>query len=211
MPAAAQQARIVDEGTLNIEVRGAPARSESFRIVRLDVDLLEATGRLTSGNRVVTSALTTDTLGTPVRYVVSARDAAGRMIDSINIAVRGRRLSALSLSARGNESLRELPIKPGETFLLDDELLHQMYFVALLRREGEVELVGARTGRRSRGVVQAHGLEPLAIGGRSLTGTHYSLTNGSIRRDFWVDAQGRLLRVDVPGQGLSAVREEPPR
>jgi len=60
------------------------------------------------------------------------------------------------------------------------------------------------------GEVSSIGLEPVTIGGRSATATHYSLGNGLGRRDFWVDSAGRVLRVET-SQGLKAIREELPR
>jgi hypothetical protein len=59
--------------------------------------------------------------------------------------------------------------------------------------------------------LSAMGLEPVEVGGKSVTGTHYSLVSGGVRRDFWLDASGRLLRVEVPSQQLVAAREELPR
>ena len=55
------------------------------------------------------------------------------------------------------------------------------------------------------------GLEPVEVGGKSVTATHYSLVSGGVRRDFWLDASGRLLRVEIPSQQLVATREELPR
>ena len=50
-------------------------------------------------------------------------------------------------------------------------------------------------------VISAHGLEPIDVGGQSVTATHYSLVNGADRREFWVDADGRVLRVEIPSSG----------
>ena len=55
------------------------------------------------------------------------------------------------------------------------------------------------------------GLEPVDVGGKSMTGTHYSLVSGPVRYEFWIDAQGRLLRVEIPAQGVVATREDAPR
>jgi hypothetical protein len=58
--------------------------------------------------------------------------------------------------------------------------------------------------------VSSQGLEPIDIGGRSTTATHYVMTGGPVRRDFWLDSSGRLLRVETSA-GLKAIREELPR
>src|SRR3954467_9731463 len=67
------QGRIVDEGTLLITRPGTATQTESFRI-RLDNGLLYATGQLNAGARRVSSALTTDSLGTPIEYKLDVRE-----------------------------------------------------------------------------------------------------------------------------------------
>jgi hypothetical protein len=74
-----------------------------------------------------------------------------------------------------------------------------------------VRVINPRTARGSTFTIAALGLEPLAIGGREVTATHYSITGGAVRRDFWLDSAGRLLQVEIPSAGLKAVREEAPR
>jgi hypothetical protein len=59
-------------------------------------------------------------------------------------------------------------------------------------------------------VIAAHGMEPIDVGGQSVTATHLSLVNGADRRDFWVDGDGRVLRAET-SSGLKAVRDELPR
>jgi hypothetical protein len=39
---------------------------------------------------------------------------------------------------------------------------------------------------------------------------HYAVGSGADKRDLWVDNQGRLLRLSVPAQQLTAVRDELP-
>jgi hypothetical protein len=53
-------------------------------------------------------------------------------------------------------------------------------------------------------------MEPIDVGGQSVTATHLSLVNGADRRDFWVDSEGRVLRAET-SSGLKAVRDELPR
>ena len=68
-----------------------------------------------------------------------------------------------------------------------------------------------RAARSVSGALAAEGLEPLEVSGRAVTATHYALTSGGVRRDFWVDAVGRLLKVSIPSEGITATREELPR
>jgi hypothetical protein len=203
------QGRVIDEGVFSISRAGAPAATESFKIMRADGDAIVATGQLTGGSRKMTSSLTTDSLGTPVKYDLSVYEN-GALSQHVGALAQGGRLSALSKDGRGNESMTEYPVAPGKSLILEDELLHQTYFVVLGKRSGTVQVIEPRGAHRVTLTLAAIGLEPVTIGGRSTTATHYSLGNGLGRRDFWVDSAGRVLRVET-SQGLKALREELPR
>ena len=207
--ALAAQGRIIDEGTLVITRPGAPAATESFRI-REDNGVLLATGQLSAGTHRASSALRTDTLGTPIDYTLEVRDNGSPTV-SVTAVARTGRLTARAQVPRGDESTREYPITPGTSLILDDDMLHQTYFLALNKRVGTVQLLKPHAARGGAATLSAKGFEPLTIGGRSVTATHYSLAGGGSAREFWLDARGRLLQVEVPGSGLKAVREELPR
>jgi hypothetical protein len=208
-PALAQGSRVIDEGVFSITRTGAPAATESFKIVRAEGDAVLATGQLTAGSRRMTSSLTTDSLGTPVKYDLSVYEN-GALTQHVGALAQGGRLSELSKDGRGNESMTEYPLAPGKSLILEDELLHQTYFISLAKRSGSVQVIEPRGAHRVTLTLAAIGLEPVTIGGRSTTATHYSLGNGLGRRDFWIDAGGRVLRVET-SQGLKAIREELPR
>jgi len=202
--------RLIDEGTFNITRPGAPAATESFRIRSGDAGTIVATGQLIAGTHRINSVLTTDSLGTPIEYRVEVREN-GTPTLTVLAAARAGRLSARSQLARGDESMREYPVVAGNCLVLDDELLHQTYFVALTKRTGNVQVIKPRAAHGGTLTVQAHGLEPITVAGRQVTATRYTLVNGSGERNFWVDAAGRLLQIEVPSTGLKASREELPR
>jgi hypothetical protein len=202
--------RLIDEGTFVITRQGAPSQTESFRIVRLDDATIRATGQLTSGTTRTSSTLVTDTLGTPVEYRLEVREN-GALTTSIAAVARSGRLSARTTLQHGDESMREFPITRGSCLILEDELLHQAYFAGLARRGGAFQVISPRSAKSRSATLTAHGLEPVTVGGRSVTATRYSLDNGTGRRDFWVDSAGRLLRVELPDAGIRATREELPR
>lgn len=202
------QGRIIDEGTFIITKRGSPTQTESFRI-RTDNGQLLATGQLNAGTHRISSALTTDSIGTPIDYKLTVRDNGAETI-IISAMNRAGRLTARSQVPRGDESTREYPIVAGNSLLLDDELLHQLYFLPLSKRTG-MQIIRPRSSHGGLAVLTPHGLEPLTIGGRGVTATHYTVTSGSMVRDFWVDSSGRLLQVEIASEGLKAVREELPR
>ena len=203
------QGRVIDEGVFSITRTGAPAATESFKIVRAEGDAILATGQLTAGSGRLTSALTTDAAGTPVKYELFAYEN-GTVTQHVNALAQGGRLSALSKDGHGNESMTEYPLTAGKSLILDDDLVHQTFFVTLGKRSGSVQVIEPRSAHRLSLTLAAIGLEPVTVGGRSATATHYSLGNALGRRDFWVDSQGRVLRVET-SQGLKAVREELPR
>jgi len=204
------QSRLIDEGVFVVLKGGSPSLTESFKVTRNDAGLITATGRVTTGASQTTSSLTTDTLGTPVLYELHVQDKGARAFD-VKAASRAGRLTSYSSTMSGDESMREYPLVAGQSIILEPGLLHQLYFVALGRRSGRVQVIEPRAAHGRSVTLTPMGLEPIQVAGKSVTATHYSLNNGPARHDFWIDAQGRLLRVDVPSQGLSATREELPR
>ncbi|HEV8498117.1 MAG TPA: hypothetical protein VGQ56_14685, partial [Gemmatimonadaceae bacterium] len=171
VPALAQ-GRVIDDGIFSITKPGTPAATESFKIVRADGDAMLATGQLTAGSRRMTSALTTDSLGTPVKYDLSVYEN-GALVQHVGALAQGGRLSALSKDGRGNESMTEYPLSTGKSLVLEDDLLHQTYFIALSKRSGSLQVIEPRGAHRLTLTLAAVGLEPVVIGGRSVTATHY--------------------------------------
>ncbi|HVE31997.1 MAG TPA: DUF6134 family protein [Gemmatimonadaceae bacterium] len=206
--APAQRGKIVDEGTFTVTKPGAPPFAESFRITRTENDLLQATAQSTSGSRRITSRLIADSTGLPTDYglvVLEGRDTLFR----VRVAGAGSRLSATSSNRRGDESMREYPSAPA-TIIVDDDLVHLAYFAAVGQRTGSVHLINPRTGATAAATVGSQGQESIEIGGKPARATHYVMNGGPIRRDFWLDSAGRLLRLET-STGLKAIREELPR
>jgi hypothetical protein len=206
---AGAQGRPIDEGTFIVTRGGGPSHTESFKIWRLEGGALLATGSMISGSQRVTSSLRTDSVGTPLTYSVTVRDG-GAVRDSVVAAVRGGRLQSHA-QAHGDESMREYQVTAGNTLILEDDLVHQLFFAVLAKHTTAVQLINPRVASSGSGTFVAHGLEPIDAGGKTVTAAHYSLNTSSGRREFWVDSAGRLLRVEAPGAGLKAVREELPR
>ena len=206
---AVAQGRIIDEGTFAI-TRAGSAQTENFRIIRIENGLIRATATVVSGPRRVQSTLTVDSLGTPLGYEVSVTEKGAPGLN-IKAIANGGRLTATSNDQRGDESMREYPLSAGHTVLLEEGLIHQLFFAAIGKRPGTVQLIDLRGSRAGPATLTPMGAEALQIGGASVTATRYSLVSGAVRRDFWVDPSGRLLRVEIPSQQLVAAREELPR
>ena len=96
--------------------------------------------------------------------------------------------------------------------LLDDEVIHHHWFLALRSRNGSIPVVVPRQGNVQGTVTMSTvGQETLQIGNHDLAATHLRATmSGGQVHDLWVDGSGRLLKVALPAKGLVAVRDDPP-
>ena len=205
------QGQVIDEGAFTVTRPGGQTQTETFKIVRLDADMLQATGQILAGNQRITSRLRTDAAGIPLEYARTVWDGRTK-VSEVTAAVSTGRLSVLTKSQGGDESMREYPLAGGggRSVILDDDLLHETYFVALTKAAvGSAQVIDLRSPRAVSYTVTARGFEPIQVGGRTVTATHYSMEGGSVRRDFWVDSAGRLLRVES-SSGLKATREDLP-
>ncbi|HET7373938.1 MAG TPA: DUF6134 family protein [Gemmatimonadaceae bacterium] len=202
------QGQVIDEGAFTVTKPGGQTETETFKIVRLDADLLQATGQLLSGGQRITSRLRTDASGTPVEYARTVWDGRAKIMEITAAATTGR-LSVLTRNQRGDESMREYPLAGARSLILDDDLLHETYFVALSKpAAGRAQVINPRSAHAVSYTVTARGMEPIQVAGRTVTATHYSMESGAVRRDFWLDAAGRLLRVEA--SGLKATRDDLP-
>ena len=207
-PAPSTQGSIVDQGAFRISGGGAANEVETFRIQRGDNGQLVATSERIADNRRITSRLIADTLGTPIHYSLMVVD--NRVQTSKVLAEAGSgRLSTSVSNQRGDESQRDYPMGREHSVILDDELVYQLYFLRLASRTGLVRVISPHAAKAATFVIAAHGLEPIEVGGQSVTATHFSLANGGDRRDVWLDAEGRVLRAET-SSGLKAVRDELP-
>lgn len=205
--AGAQQ--VLDEGALIVVKTGAPLRTETFRIVRNLDRSITARGQL-SGAQHTSSELSTDSVGMPIAYRFDVVDRGAKVIELRALARGGRLSSMTSNKATGDEAMREFPLTADRPLIIDATFLHHLYFVPLGKPPGPVQIIAPRALHSTAGTLSARGLEPVTVGGKSVTATHYSLVAGATRYEFWVDAQGRLLRVVAP-DGLNATREELPQ
>lgn len=209
-PLAAQQ-RMIDEGTLIVTKNGAPIGREVFRIVRspsASGELYRATANISVGEQRITPVLSVDSLGTPVSYDVGVR-AGTKAVLQLQARTRPARFAVHEQTSTG-EAAREYVV-PKRYTVLDDDIFHHYYFVALAGTAGSVAVIDPQGHAQTAAALQRIGSEQVDIGGRSLASTHYVLVGGDLRREFWVDAEGRLLKVSIPDRGLQAVRDEPPR
>ena len=207
----AQGSRVADEGSFTISVGGRTAGRENFRIsasTRADVTEFVARGEVTYGDRKVTPDLRTSPEGAVVSYEVTTRSGAAS--ESWRGALTRGRLNATIASGRGT-SAREY-IVPAGTLVLDEEVIHQHWFLALRSRAGNMSVVLPRRADVHTTVTMTTvGEETLQIGNHDLASTHLrAVLGGGEVHDIWVDKSGRLLKVALPAKNLVAIRDDPP-
>lgn len=205
--------RTLDEGTFLISRNGAPLGRESFRITqspRSTTEAYRATAQVALGDRRIIPTLTCDSVGAPISYDVSVE---GGQTPGARYQARARpgRFSSL-LRTRDGESTREYVV-PAGVILLDDDVVHQLYFVTMGgRRSGSMTVLSPRTGAQAVASLEDLGPSTIDIAGNSIPATHFALgAPGFPRREFWTDAGGRVLKVVIPERGIIAQRDEPPR
>jgi hypothetical protein len=206
---ASAQASVVDEGSFTVTRDGRTGR-EDFRIVRTPSGagtVLVATGTAVVGTSRTVTALRTDSAGAPLAYQLELREA-GDVRERVSVQVGRGRISARAQSARG-ESAREYFLKDG-MLVLDDDVLHQYYFLVLHPERAAVTVVVPRRNVVAEVRVLAKGDEPIEVAGTRVVARHFAISDGATTRDVWTDAQGRVLRVDAPSLGLMAVRDALP-
>ena len=204
------QGGVVDQGAFRIS-RGTSATTEveNFRISRGAGGQLIATGQVSAGPRRLNSKLVTDSTGNPLEYLLVVSENGAKVAEVQARAMAGR-LQTMTTNKRGDESDKDYPLGRDHAILLDDDIVHLLYFSALSNRTGTIRVISPHAASAGAFAISAHGLEPVDIGGQSVTATHLSLVNGPDRRDFWVDEDGRVLKAET-SSGLKAVRDELPR
>jgi hypothetical protein len=208
------QSGTVDEGAFTVTRGGATLGREEFRIVRPPgggAFTARATGSY--GERRIAPTLQADDQGSPERYQVEVR--RGSTVEQrVSAQASGTHFRA-QVQAEDGDAAREFVLEPG-TVVLDAELYHQYYF--LVRRAGaagagtRVQVLAPRQGTQRPLWITLDGTERVTVGGQAVEARHYVLTDrAGSRREVWADAQGRILRVLLPAEGLDAVRNDLPR
>jgi hypothetical protein len=211
-PAAAQSSAVVDEGTLTVTRNGTQIGREAFRIVRAPApggQVFLATGTIVLGDTRLRPQLGTDSVGLPVSYTSQVSEK-GKVVAGIRGTGRPGRFGIVSSTVGGSESAREFMLTNG-ALVLDENVFHHFFFVPLVASRARATVIVPRTGDQAQFAIAAHGSEPVEIAGTRVSGRRYSITGSAGGRDVWVDQRGRLLKVSIPGQGLVALRDDPPR
>jgi hypothetical protein len=134
---------------------------------------------------------------------------SGSEATDIFVTVSGNRFLARIVSEAG-ERLREFRAGSGSV-LIDEGVVHHHYLLTPYLDDGSavsLTVLSPRAGRQDRMTLSLVGEEEIRVGGILVPGVRrFHLEGGDRSRDIWFDSQGRILRVEVPSQGLIAERE----
>jgi len=206
------QVTTIDEGSFTLYVKGEQVGREHFSIHRAPdaggFSIL-AQSNVSRGDRTLAAALRTDTLGRLLGYSLNIRDSSGANT-SVSATISGGRVRVRVATAVGDAS-GEMRLDP-QAVVLDEEVVHQYYFVARHLAAGHVQVLVPGKMARDSLRLGTRGQGPVEVGNGTVPGTHLTVVDGSgILTDLWVDRMGRVLRLAVPARNFVAVRDEPPR
>lgn len=213
---ASGQGVLVDEGTFDISLNGAPAGSEHFAIRRSGSDSnpqFIATAEISiaapEGPLDLRPAL--QVVGPSATVSAYQVKISGARREEVYLTAGDQRFLIRTRSERG-ERERELRDVPG-TVLLDTYVAHHYHFLVNgpFESGGRVPVIVPTEGRAYMLPLSEMGTETLSIGGRPVQLRHLQLGDGEAARQVWVDGQGRVVRVELPASGYAAVRESLPR
>jgi hypothetical protein len=210
VPATAQTVQL-DEGTFRLLVGGREVGVETFSIRRngegADAVVI-AQGRVVlndnGGSEVIANVQVAGAGLRPVAYDLELRGADARRIRG---SVSGSRASARTLSPTG-ETMREYLVTDGAV-ILDDGVAHHYYFMAQRAAGGATRtpIMVPRESRQLVATMTMGGEESVSAGGTTTRARRVTVEPaGGDTRHVWIDAQGRVLRVEVPGRNYTAVR-----
>jgi hypothetical protein len=211
----AAQTGAEDSGTFDISVNGRQVGTEQFSIQQSGagssaqyvatghIQVLLPAGSLDLNSRLLASGFQAE----PVKYDVTVGgDAPRRIVGTVG----NGRFSASIITPAG-EQLREYVASSGGT-VLDEGIAHHYYFLARLTRNGRVPILVPRENRQAMAQVSDQGEQVMTIHGTEVTLYHLLVRpDGGEDRHVWVDALGRVIRVEIPDRNYLAVRTELPR
>lgn len=213
-PAAAQTVTL-DEGVFRILVNDREIGTETFSIKRNGTGedaVTIAQGRVTrngDGGEELTSALEVSGPALrPAAYQVTVRGAEPQKVFGRLV---GGRFRAQIMSSSG-EMMREYLAGQG-ALVIDEGIAHHYYFLAA-RPDGEgfrVPVIIPRENRQVTAQVTSRGSEGVEVAGQRIQARHLVVAPGEGPvTHVWADAEGRILRVEIPSRNHAAVRSELP-
>ncbi|MEP6831871.1 MAG: hypothetical protein ABJB74_00695 [Gemmatimonas sp.] len=208
----------VDAGSFSIEQQGHRVGREQFSLRKApapDGSAFELRSESVSGDRRVAVQLTTDSMGSPVRYSLEIREGT-----RVTVRAGGQRLRSrftTQVVRPTGESVREYLLVPG-LIVLETDFYHQLEFVLRGRALDvgkAVELTALslldNTQRQLRLLLESRE-DSVTIAGIVRPAFRWKLDDGAgLVRTLWGDAEGRLLRMTIPSRSIVVVRDAVPK
>jgi hypothetical protein len=206
-PAAAQTVQL-DEGSFRILVNGREVGTETFSLRQNGTGadaIVIAQGRVVLDANETTANVQLS--GTGLRLVAYDVELSGEDARRIRASVSGSRASARTVSSAG-ETMKEYLVSDGAV-LLDDGVAHHYYMIAKRAEAGasSAPILIPRESRQVQATISVAGNESVSAGGSTVTAKKIVVQpRGGDVRSVWVDAQNRVLRVEIPARNYVAVR-----
>jgi len=204
----------LDEGTFVVREDTVEVARESFRLMH---------GRLARGGIGWTMAttirydrarpvvvlspildVTADTLPATLQYDVADPRQPVRILGEL-----GRGRFTVRFVARATERAREFP-SGGRPVVLDDSVFALYLFAAWRatgQAAGQLSAIVPRGLRRETVEIQDQGLATTTLNHAPVTLRHITVTGGpNVVVHLWLDADARLMKVEIPSRRLSAER-----
>jgi hypothetical protein len=208
-PGASAQSVLIDQGTFRLSLAGREIGRDSFNIQRTGAGedaRIFVRGWVDVDRRRIESVVET-TAG----YGLTLYQAkiTGAETADVMASVAGRRLETTVRSPAG-EQIREARAREGAV-VLEENVPHHYFFVGVLAREGgTLPVIVPRADPQASVEVQSIRSESVSVGGQQIDARRLTLSVGGVERRVWVDAQGRVLRVEIPSTGFLAERLRAP-
>ena len=203
------QQGFLDQGTFVIARGGDEIGREEFAIrpvagARGEGGML-AVATVRYRDRELRAALELTLAHVPVSYQLDVT-TAGRVEQRLTGQFsRGR--FAVRIATPAREVAREFAIPPAAV-VLDDDIFDQYYFVPLPHGPSDrISVVRPRQTTLASAQVRDLGPDTVAVAGHNLSAEHYAVVlPGEDGREFWFSRSGDLLKIALPGSGITATR-----
>ena len=205
------QSVVVDRGTFGLSIHGEKIGTEDFIIRR--AGLGNEAAFISRGVVVRTLNGTSEEFTTLLRVTANEGTAAGYEFKSsgpapieIMLNISGPRYFSRFISGEGQEE-REFLAERG-TRIIEHQVAHHFYFLGNVPNDSIVHVIEplSRTDRQF--LVSAEQDEEIRLGRNRVLARRVMFTSADGDRIVWFDRQGRVLRVEIPGIGYLAVRED---
>ena len=213
----AAQTVVLDEGSFRLRVGGQAVGTETFLIRQNGTGenaVVIATGKVVLDTARAGQELRAELqmAGPALRIAAYQVNVTGNQKEQIAGTVVGSRFSAKIISSEG-EMMREYLSSDGAV-VADEGVAHHYYFLAqrVGSESARVPVVIPRRSQQVMAQVNSRSGESTTIEGSSVPARHLVVTvaNGP-ERHVWVDARGRVLRLEIPSRNFVAERVAAPK